>query len=110
MSLYTSLYGVMTAYNLCLKLQVSLYEVVSLTLCHLQSGNLSSQHPGSQLKFVHMGVRIFFIFWFSDQCPLYKILLHFEAQDQAGIGLFQLAVRPTSECNSCLYFRVRTVT
>ena len=44
-------------------------------LSHLQSEDLSSQYPGSRLNFVHMGVKIFFIFWFNDHWPLYKILL-----------------------------------
>jgi hypothetical protein len=46
-------------------------------LGHPPSGNLSSQHPGSQLRSVHKGVRIFFIFWFNDHSPLYKILLSY---------------------------------
>jgi hypothetical protein len=46
-------------------------------LSHPPSRDLSSQHPRSQLKFVHKGVRIFFIFWFNYHSPLYKILLSY---------------------------------
>ena len=46
-------------------------------LSHPPSGDLSSQHPGSLVRSVHKGVRIFFIFWFNDHSPLYKILLSY---------------------------------
>ena len=46
-------------------------------LSHPPSRDLSSQHPGSERRFVHTGVRIFFIFWFNNHSPLYKILLSY---------------------------------